>query len=300
MGCDKPEPNYRQVVFPAIPAGNVPDDWDAVPVNLKDDDAQTALTSPDGISKQWLTGAPRRAIEHLNTAILQTVAEEAHYATNQQTGEISISPSPTERPEGWMIKLTGLLFMQQGGDWVEVALSRNVVQKSEEAFPAKLIATTAESANARIQTEIHTGGDRDDQLLRFPAFRDPSGSTINAVPKPNKNNWHHTRRDSASRLETCHLLLGHPQQPELRWRLVFAPTGDLVREFAPVQIAIRLVSESEAQGTTIALTRDQHGVYVSAQLAAKYRPNKIDGANPPPQADVSLLANPQNGLFGWR
>ena len=29
-------------------------------------------------------------------------------------------------------------------------------------------------------------------------------------------------------------------------------------------------------------------------MAAKYRPNKIDGANPPPRPDVSLLANPQN------
>ena len=62
-----------------------------------------------------------------------------------------------------------------------------------------------------------------------------------------------------------------------------------------MQMTLRLVGETEAQGTTYALNRDVHGVYVSAVVADKYRPNKIDGDNPAPQPDVSLRVNFQNG-----
>ena len=168
-----PQPTYRRITFPAIPAEDVPDEWDTVPVNLKDDEGETALQADDGISKQWLVGSPRRTVERLTSGVLRTPVERANYLTDQTTGDFSVSPAAADRPEGWLIELTGLLFANFGGTYTEVALSRNVVQKSEEAFPAKLIATPAESANARVQAEIHMGGDRDDQLLRFPAFRDP-------------------------------------------------------------------------------------------------------------------------------
>ena len=290
-----PQPNYRRVVFPALTAEQLPDDWDAVPVNLRDDEGDTALQSPDGIDKQWLTGNPTRVIERLISGVLRNPVEQATYLTDQQTGDFSVSPSPSDRPEGWLTELTNLLFVNFSGELVEIALSRNVVQKSEEAFPAKLIATPAESANARVQAEIHMGGDRDDQLLRFPAFRDPVVQPSALFPNPTRTTG------------TTHALTPPPGWRRVTYysdthnsqnyagRLVLLPTGDVVREFAPVQIALRVVGETEAQGTTIALNRDIHGVYVSNVLAAKYRPNKIDGANPPPQADVSLLANPQNG-----
>ena len=208
--------------------------------------------------------------------------EQATYLTDQQTGDFAVSPAATDRPEGWLTELTNLLFINLGGTWTEIALSRNVVQKSEEAFPAKLIATPAESANARVQTEIHRGGDRDDQLMRFPAFRDPVVQPSTLFPNPTRTTGvTHALTPPPGWRRVSYYSDSHNSQA-YAGRLVFAPTGDLVREFAPVQVAIRVVGETEAQGTTIALNRDVHGVYVSAVLAAKYRPNKIDGANPPP------------------
>ena len=92
-----PQPTYRRVVFPALTAEQIPDDWDAVPVNLRDDEGDTALQSPDGVDKQWLTGNPTRVIERLTSGVLRNPVEQATYETDQQTGcLLYTSPSPRD------------------------------------------------------------------------------------------------------------------------------------------------------------------------------------------------------------
>ena len=205
-------------------------------------------------------GDHRYALES-HRGSMDAANEIATYVINQQTGEITISPAASDRPQGWQIELHNQIYVGLNNEWVHIPLGRDVVLKSEESYPAKLVAEASESDNARVQVEIHTGDDRDDQLIRFAAFVDPIVQPSPQFPNPTRTTGTTFAQTPPPGWRRATYYSDTHNSQAYAGRFVFTPTGDISSELAPVQMTLRLVGETEAQGTTYALNRDVHGVY---------------------------------------
>ena len=228
---------------------------------------------------------------------LSLLAKSVIQGTNvidPNTGDVSISPAPSAANKGRQMFLDGYLYYSDSENWIRQQRADQSVSKGEESFPAKYVATAADAANLRLQAEASTGGTRDDQRLLFAAFENPVVQPSPQFPNPTRTTGSSTSRLTPSGWQRVTYYSHDNNNQNYAGRFVFTPHGDDERAFAPVILSLRLQGEAQSAETNYALNKDNHGRYVSAVVAAKYRPIALDATTMPPQPDRALLFNLQN------
>ena len=216
--------------------------------------------------------------------------EQGTYVSDND-GNVTISPAPADRPRGWPLNIDDILFINDGTNWNPQAREVDVVFKGDETFPAKKIAAANESDDARIQVEVASGGDRDDQPLRFPAFNNPIQRASALNPNPTKTTGFSVSATTPPGYRRVTYYPPESASTQFAGRITFTPIGNL--DFDAIQVPMYVQGENADDATTYALSKSR-GLYVTAPIAAKYRPIALDATTRPPQPDKALRVNPQN------